>query len=56
MSNKLIDSLNIYRELNIEDLCKDCIFGKYTAHPFNNIKQLEAYILECTYINIWKLS
>ena len=52
LSNKLIDGLNIYRKLNIEGLCEDCIFSKNTAHLFNDTRQPEVYILECIYIDI----
>ena len=54
LSNRLVDNLNIYGELNIEGFCEDCIFGKYTAYPFNNTRQLEAYILKHIYLNIWE--
>ena len=47
--NKLVDSLNIYRELNIESLYENYIFGKYTAYPFNDTRQQKTYILEHIY-------
>ena len=53
LSNKLVDSLNIYRELNIGGLCKDYIFSKHMAYLFNNTRQIEAYILKHIYIDIW---
>ena len=49
LSNKLVDSLNIYRELNIESLYEDYIFGKHIAYPFNDIRQPKTYILEHIY-------
>jgi len=52
LSNRLVDSLNIHRELNIRDLYENYIFSKHIAHPFNDTKQLEAYILEHIYIEI----
>jgi len=53
LSNELVDGLNIYGEQNIEGLCRNYIFSKYMAYPFNNTRQPEAYILEHTYIDIW---
>ena len=35
------------------NICKDCIFSKYIAHPFNDTRQLEVYIFEHVYLNIW---
>jgi len=53
MLNKLVDRLNIHGDLNIEDLCKNYIFGKYTTYLFNNTKLLELGILNWIYIDIW---
>ena len=32
MSNGLVNRLSFVRQLNIERLCKDCIFGKHITH------------------------
>jgi len=52
--NKLVDRLNIHGDLNIEDLCKDYIFGKHTTYLFNNTKLLELDIFNWIYIDICK--
>jgi len=48
-----IDGLNVYRKLSIGGLCKNCIYGKHTAHPYNNSRPREKEVLECIYIDIW---
>jgi len=53
ITEDLVDGLNIYGELSIGGLCEDCIYGKYTAHPYNNSKSREKEIFEHVYIDIW---
>ena len=39
--------------LSIGGLCENCIYGKHTAHPYNNSRPREKEVLECIYIDIW---
>jgi len=52
IAENLVDRLNIYGELSIERLCKDCIYGKHTTHPYYDSKSREKEILECIHIKI----
>lgn len=56
ITENLVDELNIYRELSIGRLCKNCIYGKYAAYPYSDSKSREKDILEHVYIDIWGLS
>jgi len=52
-SRKLVDGLNIIGQMSLGGLCKDCIYGKHTAHPYNtNVAEREKEVLERVYINI----
>jgi len=53
ITENLVDGLNVYRELSIGSLYKDCIYEKHTAHPYNDNKPKEKEVLECIYIDIW---
>jgi len=53
MTDNLVDGLNICGELSIGGLCEDCIFGKHTAHPYNDNKSREKEVLKRVYIDIW---
>jgi len=53
MTENLVDGLDISGELSISGLCKDCIYGKHTAHPYNNSKSREKEVLEWVYVDIW---
>ncbi|KAJ3552615.1 hypothetical protein NP233_g12840 [Leucocoprinus birnbaumii] len=53
ISHDLVDGLNIKGELSMGGLCEDCIFGKHTAHLFNDINKPETDILEKVYIDLW---
>jgi len=55
MTKNLVDGLNIYGELSIGGLCKDCIYGKHTAHLYSDNKPREKDIFEHIHINIWDL-
>jgi hypothetical protein len=46
----LVDSLNANGEAKLKALCEDCLFGKQTTHPFNNIVTRETSVLECVYV------
>jgi len=56
MTENLVDGLDIFRELSIGGLCEVCIYGKHTAHPYNDSKSREKKVLEWVYVNIWGLS
>jgi hypothetical protein len=49
----LVDGLNASGEARLKALCEDCLFGKQTAHPFNNTITRETSVLECVYVDIW---
>ena len=53
ITGNLVDGLNIHGEASIEGLCKDCVYGKHTARPYNENKTKEKKTLEHVYINIW---
>ena len=55
MTENLVNGLNIYGKSLIEGLCKNCIYGKHTAHLYNDSKSREKKILECIYVDIWGL-
>ena len=52
-SKGLIDRLNIQGNLEISGLYEDCIFGKYTAYPYNNNSVRERDLLKKIHIDIW---
>jgi len=52
-SKGLVDGLNIQGNLEIGGLCEDCIFGKHTAHPYNDNGIRERDLLERIHIDIW---
>jgi len=53
MTENLVDGLNVCGESSISGLYKDCIYGKHTAHPYNDNKSREKEIFECVHIDIW---
>jgi len=53
MAENLIDGLNICSESSIGGLCKDCVYSKYTIHPYYDNKSREKEILEYIHIDIW---
>jgi len=53
ITENLVDGLNVYGELSISSLCEDCIYGKHTAHLYNDSRPREKEVLECIYIDIW---
>jgi len=55
MTENLVDRLDISGELSIGSLCEDCIYGKHTAHPYNDSKSREKKVLEQVYVNIVRL-
>jgi len=52
-SKRLVDGLNIQRNLEIDGLCKDCIFGKHIAHSYNDNGVRERDLLKRIHIDIW---
>jgi len=53
ITENLVDGLNVCGESSIGGLCEDCIYGKHTAHPYNDNKSREKEILERVHIDIW---
>jgi hypothetical protein len=50
--DELIGGSKASSEPKLDVLCKDCIFGKHTTHPFHDRPITESKALECIYINI----
>jgi len=48
----LVDELNIYNESSIGGLCKNCVYGKHTTHPYHDSKSMEKKILEHVHVDI----
>lgn len=53
IKEKLVDSLNVVGNTEMEGMCEDCIFGKHTTHPFNDQIPAKTAPLQRVYINIW---
>jgi hypothetical protein len=53
---KLVDSLEASREVDMRAKCEDCIYRKHTTHTFNGSAPSKTEVLECVYINIWGLA
>jgi len=49
----LVNSLNIQGNLEIGGLCKDCIFGKHTVHPYDDDGIKKRDLLDRIHIDIW---
>lgn len=45
----LVDGLDIVGNLKLEGKCKDCIYGKQTSHPYDEVVEPEKEVLECVY-------
>ena len=54
ISKRLVDRLDMSGETLIGGLCKDCIYGKHTAHPYHKNKSKESAVLEHVHIDIWR--
>ena len=53
INNQLVDRLKTHGELSIGGQCKDCIYGKHTAHLFNHEGVREKELLERIHIDLW---
>ena len=51
--HRLVDGLNVHRDLKLNGQCKDCIFGKHTMHPYTDKGDREKEVLKRIHINIW---
>jgi len=51
--NKLVDRMNTYGEMALGGMCKNCIFGKHTSHPYNGTTVKERDVLEHIHIDLW---
>jgi len=52
-TRNLVDGLSISGELTMGGRCEDCIFGKHTAHPYNDVGHCKTEVLERIHIDIW---
>ena len=53
IKEKLVNGLNTYGKMTLGGMCKDCIFGKYTACPYNSTTIKEKKVLEHVHIDLW---
>ena len=51
--HRLVDRLNVHRDLKLDSQCEDCIFGKHTMHPYTNKGDRKKEVLKRIHINIW---
>ena len=49
----VIDGLDIIGDVEVQGKCKDCIYGKQTAHPYDEVTEHEKNVLERVYIDLW---
>ena len=49
----LVNGLDIVEDAKIQGKCKDCIYGKQTACPYDNVTEHEKDVLQCVYIDLW---
>ena len=49
----VIDGLDIMGDVKVQGKCKDCIYGKQTARPYDEVTEHEKNILERVYIDLW---
>ena len=49
----VIDGLDIIGDVEVQGKCKDCIYGKQTAHPYDEVTEHEKNVLEWVYIDLW---
>jgi len=51
--HRLVDGLNVYRDLKLDGQYEDCIFGKHTTYSYTAKGNREKEVLERIHINIW---
>jgi len=44
--------LNITNQLQIIEICKDCVFGKIHIWPYSNKVVYKKKILECVHVDV----
>ena len=49
----VIDGLDIIGDVEVQGKCKDCIYGKQTARPYDEVTEHGKNILEWVYIDLW---
>lgn len=49
----LVDGLDIVGSVEPEGKCEDCIYGKQTARPYDQVVERETEVLERVYIDLW---
>jgi Integrase core domain len=55
LSKKLVDGLTVTSQ-KVAGMCKDCIFGKQTHHPFDEVVTPEMEVNECVHTDLWGLA
>jgi hypothetical protein len=53
LKEKLVDGINASGVAEMKSMCKDCIFGKHTTHPFNDSTPANTNVLECIHVDLW---
>ena len=53
IKKSLVDSLNTYRDLKMQDQCEDYIYGKHSARPYSKNYFREKDVLKRIYVDIW---
>ncbi|KAF7763932.1 hypothetical protein Agabi119p4_8469 [Agaricus bisporus var. burnettii] len=51
--DRVVDGLETDGVAEMKALCEDCLFGKHTAHPFNDQVPPETKLLDRVYVDIW---
>jgi len=49
----LVDGLDVVGGFELKGKCKDCIYGKQMAQPYNKVVEPETEVLECVYGDLW---
>ena len=49
----LVDGLNIVGDTELDGKCEDCIYGKQTAQPYDEVIEPEREVLEHVYGDLW---
>jgi len=53
IKKSLVDSLNTYRDLKMQDQCEDYIYGKHSACLYSKNHFREKDVLKRIYVDIW---
>ena len=50
---QIVNGLTILGEMKIRGICKDCVYGKHTARPYDGEIQVKQHANTCTHIDLW---